>query len=76
MKLWLKLFLAGLALMTLAAAGTLLAARHFIETPMDPASNSTVVFTVEPGENLFTISPRLEQEGLVRWGEAFRTYGR
>lgn len=62
--------------MTLAAAGTLLAARHFIETPMDPASNSTVVFTVEPGENLFTISPRLEQEGLVRWGEAFRTYGR
>ncbi|MGE4440546.1 MAG: endolytic transglycosylase MltG [Desulfomicrobium sp.] len=76
MKLWLKLFLAGLALMALAAAGTLLAARHFIETPMDPASNSTVVFTVEPGENLFTISPRLEQEGLVRWGEAFRTYGR
>ncbi len=76
MKLWLKLFLAGLALMALAAAGTLLAARHFIETPMDPASNSTVVFTVEQGENLFTISPRLEHEGLVRWGEAFRTYGR
>lgn len=76
MKLWLKLFLAGLALMALTAVGAMLAARHFVETPMDPDSNSTVVFTVEQGENLFTVSPRLEKQGLVRWGEAFRTYGR
>ena len=76
MKLWLKLFLAGIVLMALAAGATLFAARQFIETPLDPASNSTVIFTVEPGENLFTISSRLENEGLVRWGEAFRTYGR
>lgn len=76
MKLWLKLFLAGLALMALTAVGAMLAARHFVETPMNPDSNSTVVFTVEQGENLFTVSPRLEKQGLVRWGEAFRTYGR
>lgn len=76
MKLWLKFFLAGLVLTALAAAATLFAARQYIETPLDPASNSTVIFNVEPGENLFTISSRLENEGLVRWGKAFRTYGR
>ena len=76
MKLWLKLFLARLALVALAAAGMLVTARHFIETPMDTASNGTVVFTVEQGENLFTVSPRLETEGLIRWGKAFRIYGR
>ncbi len=76
MKLWLKLFLAGLSFMALTAAGAMLATRHFIETPLDSATNGTVVFTVEQGENLSTVSPRLEKQGLVRWGEAFRTYGR
>ena len=76
MKLWLKLFLAGIALMLLAAGATLFAARQFIETPLDMAANGTVIFNVDPGENLFTVSARLEREGLVRWGEAFRTYGR
>lgn len=76
MKLWLKLFLAGIALLLLAAGATFFAARQFIETPLDLASNGTVIFTVEPGENLFTVSARLEREGLIRWGEAFRTYGR
>jgi UPF0755 protein len=76
MKLWLKLLLAGFVLVALTAAGAFIAARHFIETPMDPSSNSTVVFTVEAGENLYTVSPRLEKQGLVRWGEGFRTYGR
>lgn len=76
MKLWLKLFLAVATLLTLAAGAALFTAWRFVETPMDLSSNSTVVFNVKSGENLLTVSKRLEEQGLVRWGEGFRTYGR
>jgi UPF0755 protein len=76
MKLWVKLILAGTLLLALAAGAGLYAAWRYTETPLVPDSNATAVFRVEAGENLRTVSSRLEQEGLVRWAEAFRTYGR
>jgi UPF0755 protein len=76
MTTWMKAALAALLLMILGAGGAFLAAWHYVETPLDPAGNATVVFTVEPGENLRTVSIKLEDEGLIRWAEAFRTYGR
>jgi UPF0755 protein len=76
MRLWLKLTLAAVLLAALAAGAALYAAWQFVETPLDPAVNATTVFRVETGENLLTVSRRLEQEGLVRHGEAFRFYGR
>jgi UPF0755 protein len=76
MKLWLKLFLATTTLLVLAAGAALFTAWRFVETPMDASSNSTVVFNVKTGESLLTVSTRLEEQGLVRWGEGFRTYGR
>jgi UPF0755 protein len=76
MKLWLRLFLAMTVLLALAAGAALFTAWRFVETPMDPSSNSTVVFNVKTGESLLTVSTRLETQGLVRWGEGFRTYGR
>lgn len=76
MKLWLKLVLATFVLLALAAGAALFAAWRFVETPLDPSTNSTVVFNVKSGENLRSVSMRLEEQGLVRWGEGFRTYGR
>lgn len=76
MKLWLKLILTGLVLTAMAAGAAVLAAWHFVEAPMDHNSNATIIFTVETGETLRTVSTKLEEQGLVRWGEAFRTYGR
>lgn len=76
MKTWTKLVLAMVVLVALAAGAALFAAWRFIETPLDPSSNSTVIFNVKSGENLRTVSMKLEEQGLVRWGEGFRTYGR
>lgn len=76
MTLWLKLTLAGLTLLLLTAGAAMYVAWHFVETPLEPLSNATVIFTVETGETLRTVSARLEKEGLVRFGEAFRLYGR
>lgn len=76
MKLWLKLVLAMAALLVLAAGTLIFAAWRFVETPLDPSTNSTVVFNVKSGENLRSVSLRLEEQGLVRWAEGFRTYGR
>lgn len=76
MKLWLKLTLAGLLFLALTAGAAMFAAWHFLETPLDQASNSTQAFAVETGETLRTVSARLEDQGLVRWGEGFRLYGR
>jgi UPF0755 protein len=76
MNAWVKLTLAGVLLLALAAGAALYAAWKYTETPLDPQSGVTDVFRVETGENLRTVSARLEKEGLVRWAEAFRTYGR
>jgi len=76
MKPWIKFSLALLALAVMAAAGALLGARYYIQTPLDPQTNATIIFTVESGENLRTVSNRLESQGLVRWAEGFRTLGR
>jgi UPF0755 protein len=76
MRLWLKLILGGILLAAVAAGAALYMAREYVETPLDPSSNATTVFRVETGENLRTVSRRLEKEGLIRFGEVFRTYGR
>ncbi len=64
------------AALILTAGGAFLAARHFLETPMNAATNSTQAFTIESGESMRVVAERLEQAGLVRWGEGFRLWGR
>lgn len=74
-----RLIIFGLSLAAffiLLAGGLFLAGRHFLETPLDAATNSTRVFTIESGESLRAVAKRLEQEGLVRWAEGFRLWGR
>jgi UPF0755 protein len=70
------LLLAGAFLVFLLVGAAMFGAWHFVHTPMDAASNSTIVFAVESGESLRSVSLRLEKENLVRWGEGLRTYGR
>lgn len=76
MKSWLKLTLAGLALVVLTAGAALLGAWHFVETPLDPSVNATQIFVVETGESWRAVSVRLEENALVGWGEGFRLYAR
>lgn len=76
MKNWMKFALAGLALAVLAGAAGLYAAWRYVETPLDPESNATTVFRVETGEGLRAVAVKLEAEGLLRYAEVFRTYGR
>ncbi len=76
MRLWLKLALAGMLLAIAAAGAALYVAWRYVETPLAPSVNATTVFRVETGENLHTVSRRLEQKGLVGHGEVFRIYGR
>lgn len=76
MKSWLKLTLAGLAIMVLTAGAALLGAWHFVETPLDPSVNATQIFIVETGESWRAVSVRLEENALVGWGEGFRLYAR
>lgn len=64
------------ATLILTAGGAFLAARYFLETPMNAATNSTQGFTIESGETLGAVAERLEREGLVRWGQGFRLWGR
>jgi UPF0755 protein len=71
-----RLLLAGAALAVLLVGTAVFCAWRFVQEPMDVASNSTVIFTVESGETLRSVSMRLEKDGLVRWGEGLRTYGR
>lgn len=49
MKQHLKWVLAVLVLFALGGAVALLGAWRFLETPMDPSSNSTAIFTIETG---------------------------
>ncbi|MDO4768026.1 MAG: endolytic transglycosylase MltG [Pseudomonadota bacterium] len=76
MRQWWKWLLGGLTLMLLATGGLAGGAWYFVETPLRPADNATVVFTVESGESLASVAGRLEKNGLVRWSEGFRTYAR
>ena len=76
MRLWLKLALTGMLLAIAAAGAALYVAWRYVETPLAPSVNATTVFRVETGENLHTVSRRLEQKGLVGHGEVFRIYGR
>jgi len=76
MKLWLKLFLAGLTLVALVAGVALFGAWKFVTTPLDATTNATKIFTIETGESWRGVSARLEHEGLVVWDEGFRIYGR
>jgi UPF0755 protein len=76
MKTWMKLALGVALAAVIAAAAGLYAAWRYVETPVDPESNATAVFRVETGENLRRVSAKLEEQGLIRHAEAFRTYGR
>ena len=76
MKTWVKAVLATALVALLAAGAGLYAAWRYTETPREPQTNATAVFRVETGENLRTVAARLEEEGLLRHGELFRTYGR
>lgn len=49
---------------------------HFVETPLNATTNATTIFTVESGQSLRTIATHLEEQGLVRYGEGFRLWGR
>ena len=62
--------------MLLTIGGLAGGAWYFVETPLRPADNATVVFTVESGESLASVAGRLEKNGLIRWSESFRTYAR
>ena len=76
MKTWMKLALGVALAAVIAAAAGLYAAWRYVETPVEPESNATTVFRVETGENLRGVSAKLEEQGLIRHAEAFRTYGR
>lgn len=76
MKTWMKLALGVVLAAVIAGAAGLYAAWRYVETPTDPESNATTVFRVETGESLRGVSAKLEEQGLIRHAEAFRTYGR
>lgn len=76
MNIWARIALAVLLMALLAGSVASLAAWHFVDSPMDASTNATRLFAIETGESLRSISIRLEEEKLVRWGEGLRLYAR
>ncbi|MBA3012105.1 MAG: endolytic transglycosylase MltG [Desulfobacula sp.] len=49
--------------------------RHFLTTPF-PAQAKTIIFNIDPGQNLGSIAANLEREGLITHPALFKLYAR
>lgn len=69
MTTFLRVSLAALLLVLGLAGGAGYFAWWTLETPVNATDNATLVFSVESGESLHSVTKRLEHDKLVRWAQ-------